>query len=153
MFASLGQIFFSFLTTPIERMVSSAMVTVVEDFALKGRQTLMIVVGSFILSLLFSAGLILALFEGASQYDKNGSLYFSGLLTISLGLTVVALAGLASLFWPRNRVGAVKNEAPQTAAVSSSPLEELLSRVISESVHHFRNRHDTSSRPQNYSRA
>ena len=151
MFSTLGHIFLSFLTAPVERMISSAMVTVVEDFARKGRQTLLLVMGTFVLSLLFAAGVIIALIEASALYDKGG-IYMSGLLASSLILTTLSFISLAVVFWPR-KIEVLSAEVKARATIASSPLEELMTAVVNQVAQSFKNRHEENSRPRNYSRA
>ncbi len=150
MMSALGHIFLSFLTTPVERMMSSAMLNVVEDLAKKGRKTLMLVLGSFVLSVFLAAGVLMSLIEMASQLDKGGSINFSAMLTMSLGLVVISVLILAVLFWPKEKMKPaepVHHEAPR------HHVDELISTVVSHGVDYFKNRDFQKARSRNYSRA
>jgi hypothetical protein len=145
MLARLGQIFSAFLTQRFEGVLSSTVLSIAQDFAKKGRQTLFFVMASFIFSLLLSAGVIMGLLEASSQFDTRGVIYFSAMLTSSLILTGVSLVALGAMFWPRSSPSIVLTQQPQSNATAPMSIEDILTVVIAEGVQYFKNKNHEKS--------
>lgn len=142
MFLRLVTILINMFSVKFEGAVNTAISSGIQGVVKKGRQTLLLIMASFILSVLLSAGIIISILEASSQLDVEGITYFSSMLTWSLGLSGISLLGLIIIFWPRNNQPQVMIEA----AAQSNPvdkgnhlvLEELLAALMAEGIHYFK---------------
>lgn len=143
MFSRLGHVFFSLLTSRFEGVISTAMFAVAQQILRKGRQTLFLIISSFVLSVLFAAGVIISLLEASAQYDSRGVIFFTALLGSSLAMTGISMIGLMIIFWPRN---STLVEAPLRSTVAAHPLEDILRAAMVEGVEYFKTRQQSKNR-------
>lgn len=142
MFLRLATILTNLFSEKLEGAVNTAISSGIQGVVKKGRQTLLLIMASFILSVLLSAGIIISILEASSQLDVEGITYFSSMLTWSLALSGFSLLGLIVIFWPRNTsapvvvtVAAPVNSANQT---NHLVLEDLLAALVAEGIHYFK---------------
>jgi len=142
MFLRLATILTNLFSVKFEGAVNAAIASGIQGVAKRGRQTLLIIMTSFILSVLLSAGIVISILEASSQIDIEGIIYFSSMLTWSLALSGFSLLGLIIIFWPRNTSTpfVVTTAAPLNPANQSSQLvlEELLAALVAEGIHYFK---------------
>lgn len=144
MLARLTHIFLSFFTSRFEGIITTTVFSVAQQFLNKGRQTLLLLVSCFVLSILFTAGVIISTLEAAAQYDARGSIFFTALLTSSLIMVGISSVALALIFWPRQSAPLVAPE--QSNALHPHPLEEILTTAIAEGVQYFKSKSEQTSR-------
>ncbi len=149
MIMRIGQLMTSFFTNRFEGYVQASVVNVVQDFAKKGRQTLLIVMSSFVFSLLLAAGVIISLLEASSQYDTKGAIYFSAMLTSSILLALISLSVLVVLFWPRTKSTVVSVESHNHAfnghstmnsTNNSGTLSDIVSLLVAQGIKYYQDR-------------
>lgn len=155
MFARLGHVFFSLLTSRFENVINTALLAVTQEILKKGRQTLFLIISSFVLAVLFAAGVIISLLEASAQYDSRGVIFFTALLSSSLTMTAVSVIGLMIIFWPRNPTIIESSLRPPTLTSHSSPLEDILKTAMIEGFDYFKARQQakTRSSTREYSQA
>lgn len=153
MLSRLSEIFFSFITSRFESLITAALFSVAQQILNRGRKTLFILASCFIFSILFTAGIIISTLEAAAQYDARGSIFFTALLSSSIIMVGLSAAVLAAIFWPRRAPAIVI--PTQTHTYGAHPFEEILMAAITEGVQYFKDKsqHSSKSRPNDYSRA
>lgn len=152
MFSRLSQILLTFLTSRFEGIITATLLTVAQQLLVKGKKTLFMLISSFVLAILFTAGVIISVLEASAQYDARGSIFFTALLTSSLALVGISVILLAIIFWPRERAPLII--PAQAAAQTGHPLEEILTVVISEGVEYLKAKAERAkARPTEYSQA
>ena len=143
MFSKIANILTNLVTVRFEGIMNSAISSGIQNFLQKGRQTLLVIILSFILSVLLSAGIIISLLEATSQLDIEGITYFSAMLTWSLILSALSLLGLIIIFWPKNSIPSTKViQASTTVNITershSILLEELIAALITEGIQYLK---------------
>lgn len=154
MLSRLGPIFLSLITNRFEGIISATLFAIAQEILKKSRQTLLIIMVSFIFSMLLTAGVIISILEAAAQYDARGTIFFTALLSGSLTLIVVSFLVLTALFWPRQPT-ATSPQTPALVGHTAHPLEEILMAVVAEGIQYFKNKsQETTKAPSSsYSQA
>lgn len=153
MFSRLAHLFTSFLTGHFESFIQASIVNIAQDVMKKGRKTLLVVMSSFVFSVLLTAGVVIAIYEASSQYDTKGIIYFSAMLTSSLILSLVSLGVLVAIFWPRENHTQISLNNHSTAGVGlghNSAKEDIIALVIAEGLQFLRNRNEKAKAKDYY---
>jgi predicted anti-sigma-YlaC factor YlaD len=129
------------------------LITIAQQLLVKGKKTLFLLISSFILALLFTAGTIISVLEASAQYDARGSIFFTALLASSLAMVGISVLLLAVIFWPRPQAPLVV-PTQTTLTHPAHPIEEILRMIIAEGVEYLKDKPERAkARSSEYSQA
>ncbi len=154
MFLRLATILTNMFSARFEGAINTAISSGIQGLVKKGRQTLLLIMASFILSVLLSAGIIISILEASSQLDVEGITYFSSMLTWSLALSGFSLVGLLVIFWPRNSAQQIVVSAPILNHTADRPnpvgIEDLLAALVAEGINYIKDKNHQHERPMGH---
>ena len=142
---------FSKVADRFEGLISTSMISVVQEVVHKSRKALLIGISTFVFGVLFAAGVLIAIIDAAKQYDSKNAVMMTAMLGAGLTLVVISLSALALLLWPRSksiidlaqaRKAKLNTEPPPHASAHTSPFEEIITVAAMEAMQFFKNKSD-----------